>query len=130
MRAWIGLLAMVAAAWPGTGFAQMTLPDADSTTPDGATLFLNQCGTCHTVEHGAPPRQGPNLAGVVGRKVGTLPGFSYSAGFAKAVWTWDAAALDRWLADPQAMIPGAVMLYRQADPATRKLIIDWLKDQH
>ena len=29
-----------------------------------ASLFASQCGTCHTVEHGAPPRQGPNLAGV------------------------------------------------------------------
>ena len=37
---------------------------------------------------------------------------------------------DRWLTNPQAVIPGAVMAYRQANPATRKQIIDWLKDQH
>ena len=110
--------------------AQMPLPDDSSGPTDGATLFVNQCGTCHTVEHGAAARQGPNLAGVVGRKAGSLPGFTYSAGFAKADFTWDAARLDTWLSNPQAMIPGAVMLYKQPDPATRKAIIDWLKDQH
>jgi cytochrome c len=114
----------------GRAVAQMTLPDEADAKPDGATLFTNQCGTCHTVEHGAPARQGPNLGGVFGRRAGTLAGFSYSSGFARADWAWDEAHLDAWLTDPQAMIPGAVMLYRQADPATRKTIIDWLKEQH
>jgi cytochrome c len=130
MRVVAQLLAVAVAVWPMAGSAQLTLPDDASAAPDGETLFLNQCGTCHTVAHGAAARQGPNLAGVVGRKAGTLPGFAYSAGFAKAEWAWDATMLDRWLTNPQAMIPEAVMLYRQADPATRKLIVDWLKDQH
>lgn len=130
MRAVAVLLAYAVCLSPIAATAQMTLPDDTSAPPDGATLFLNQCGTCHTVEHGAAARQGPNLAGVVGRKAGTLAGFKYSDGFGKADWTWDPAHLDTWLTNPQAMIPGAVMLYRQADPATRKTIIDWLKDQH
>lgn len=114
----------------GRGTAQMTLPDESDSKLDGAALFANQCGTCHTVEHGAAPRQGPNLGGVYGRHAGTLPGFAYSAGFAQADWTWDATHLDKWLTNPQAMVPGAVMLYRQADPAVRKTVIDWLKEQH
>jgi cytochrome c len=130
MRAIAVVLTLGLAALPTAAGAQMTLPDDNAGPPDGATLFLNQCGTCHTVEHGAEPRQGPNLAGVVGRKAGRLPGFAYSEGFAKADWTWDVAHLDAWLTNPQAMIPGAVMPYKQADAATRKAIIDWLKDQH
>ncbi len=130
MRSIAVLVTLGLAALPAIAGAQMTIPDDSSAPPDGATLFLNQCGTCHTVEHGAEPRQGPNLAGVVGRKAGSLPGFTYSDGFAKADWTWDAARLDTWLTNPQAMIPGAVMLYKQPDAATRKAIIDWLKDQH
>jgi cytochrome c len=131
MRSTAVLFALCLATAPATAArAQMTLPDDSSAPPDGATLFLNQCGTCHTVEHGAAPRQGPNLAGVVGRRAGSLPGFAYSQGFAKADWTWDGAHLDRWLTNPQAMIPSAVMLYRQADDSVRKTIIDWLKDQH
>lgn len=130
MRAMATLLALGIGVFPVATRAQMTLPDDTAAPPDGATLFLNQCGTCHTVEHGALPRQGPNLAGVVGRKVGSLSGFAYSEGFARADWSWDEAHLDRWLANPQAMIPSAVMLYKQADKTTRKTIIDWLKDQH
>jgi cytochrome c len=130
MRSFGAVLAVGLVAMPLAAGAQMPLPDDTAAPPDGATLFLNQCGTCHTVEHGAAPRQGPNLAGVVGRKAGSLPGFAYSEGFAKADWTWDAARLDAWLTNPQAIIPGAVMLYKQADPATRAAIIDWLKERH
>jgi cytochrome c len=110
--------------------AQMPFNVPAAAPPDGAHLFTNQCGTCHTVEHGAAPRQGPNLAGVVGRRAGTLPGFTYSPAFAHADFTWDDAHLDQWLTNPQAMLPGAVMVYRQANPATRQTIIAWLKEEH
>ncbi len=109
--------------------AQMPL-GVPAAPPDPAKLFANQCGTCHTVEHGAPPRQGPNLAGVVGRRAGSLPDFKYSAAFAHADFTWDDAHLDQWLTNPQAMLPGAIMVYRQANPKTRQIIIAWLKEQH
>jgi cytochrome c len=109
--------------------AQFALP-APSPPPDGATLFQNQCGTCHTISPTEPIRQGPPLGGVFGRAAGSVPDFKYSAGFATANFTWDAQHLDAWLTNPQAVIPGAVMVYRQANPATRKQIIDWLKDQH
>jgi cytochrome c len=111
-------------------WAQMPFNVPAAAPPDGAKLFANQCGTCHTVERGAAPRQGPNLAGVVGRRAGSLPGFTYSPGFAKADFTWDDAHLDAWLTNPQAMLPGVVMLYRQNNPNIRKAIIVWLKDQH
>ena len=110
--------------------AQMPFDVPKPAPPTGGSLFTAQCGTCHTVEHGAPPRQGPNLAGVFLRKAGTLPGFRYSPGFAQAAFVWDDAHLDAWLSNPQTLIPGAVMLYRQADPAIRAKIIAWLKEQH
>lgn len=74
--------------------------------------------------------RGPNLAGVFLRKAGTLPGFHYSPGFLQADFVWDDAHLDAWLTDPQKLIPGALMRYRQADPAIRGKIIEWLKEQH
>ncbi len=110
--------------------AQMPFDLPAAKPPDGASLFANQCGTCHTVEHGAAPRQGPNLAGVYGRRAGSLPGFKYSPAFAQADFTWDDAHLEAWLTNPQAVLPGAVMLYRQSNPKTRQTIIAWLKDQH
>jgi cytochrome c len=97
---------------------------------DGATLFRNQCGTCHAISHDEPVRQGPPLGGIFGRSTGSVAGFKYSAGFADAKFDWDAQHLDSWLANPQVLIPGTVMAYRQNNPATRQKIIDWLKEQH
>lgn len=95
----------------------------------GAALVQKACTTCHSLVTPAEPRQGPNLVGVYGRKAGTLPGFSYSPGFQagdKGI-VWDEANLDRWLTNPQAMFPGAVMLYKQANPDKRRAIIAFLK---
>ena len=94
--------------------------------------FKKSCGTCHTVDPNAPPRQGPNLFGVVGRPAGSLAGFKYSPAFlaGKDGIVWDEANIDRWITDPQAMIPGVVMLYKQADPEKRHLVIEFLKTAH
>ena len=108
--------------------AQFALPST-ATAASPETLFRNQCGTCHTLSAQEPIRQGPPLRGVFGRKAGSVPGFKYSAGFATADFTWDADRLNAWLTKPQSVIPGAVMAYSQANPDTRKTIIDWLKEQ-
>lgn len=94
--------------------------------------FKKSCGTCHVAEAGAGPRQGPNLFGVVGRAAGSVEGFNYSPAFvaAKSGIVWDEQTLDRWLTDPQAVIPGAVMPYKQADPDKRRLVIEYLETRH
>ena len=56
--------------------------------------------------------------------------FHYSAGFARADWSWDEAHLDPWLTNPQAVIPGAIMPYRQSKAEVRAAIIGYLKDLH
>jgi cytochrome c len=106
--------------------AQMTLPAAKP--PDGATLFKQQCATCHTTNLSDPVRQGPPLVKIVGRPAGKLDGFHYSAGFAKADFVWDDARLDAYLANPQAMVPGSNMAYRQPKAETRAAIIAFLKE--
>jgi cytochrome c len=108
--------------------AQMPLPEAKP--PDGPTLFKQQCATCHTNNMNDPARQGPSLFDIVGRRAGSVEGFHYSAGFTKADFTWDDAKLDAWMTNPQAMIPGAVMAYRQAKPEIRAAIIAYLKELH
>jgi cytochrome c len=113
----------------GGALAQMPIPTAPPTM-DGGTLFRNQCATCHSLDPADPPRQGPLLKGVIGRRVGGVPGFHYSAGFAGADWVWTPTLLGRWITDPQAMIPGAVMPYRQPDPTVRRKIITYLEKQH
>jgi cytochrome c len=106
--------------------AQMPLPAAQP--PDGAMLFKQQCATCHTTNLSDPLRQGPSLFGIVGRPAGKADGFHYSSGFAKADFVWDEARLDAWLTNPQEMIPGAVMAYRQSKPETRAAVIAFLKE--
>lgn len=96
-----------------------------------AKQFMTSCGVCHTVEPGAPIRQGPNLGGVYGRKAATLADFpGYSDALKKAgadglVWKDD--VLDKWIAGAADYIPGVAMMYVQPDPAKRKLVIAYLK---
>jgi len=106
--------------------AQIPLPAAKP--PDGATLFKQQCGTCHTSNETDPVRQGPSLFNIVGRRAGIADGFKYSSGFAKADFVWDEVRIDAWITNPQQMMPGAVMAYRQARPEVRAAIIAYLKE--
>jgi cytochrome c len=127
MRSALVFAALLSLAAPGAQ-AQMTLPAAAPLS--GADLFKRQCAACHTTSASDPQRQGPTLSGVVGRKAGSVPGFHYSPGFAQADWSWDETRLDAWLTNPQAVIPGAIMPYKQAKPEIRAAIIQYLTDVH
>lgn len=70
---------------------------------------FEECGTCHEAAPGAASTIGPNLFGVVGRKVASLPGFDYSDALRALPGAWDAAALDRYLASPEGVAPGTRM---------------------
>ena len=118
--------AVAAAVLPAVATAQFSVPEP--TKPDGATLFAQQCATCHVVTADGGPRQGPNLAGVFGRTAGTLPGFKYAGDFASTGIVWDPATLDAYLTNPQALVKGSVMAYRQANPEIRQTIITWLRE--
>jgi cytochrome c len=96
----------------------------------GEQLFVKQCGVCHTVDASAPPRQGPHLVGIIGRTAGKMPKANYSKGMKAARFTWDRDHLDKWLAEPQAVIPDTTMMYRQNDPAIRAAIIEYLASIH
>lgn len=122
------LLFAVVLLAPGAAFAQMAVPQPEP--PDGATLFRRQCAACHTLNTTDAPRQGPTLAGVVGRKIGSVAGYKYTPGYDTADASWDEERLDRYLTNPQAMFPGSTMAYRQSNPAIRQSIIAYLKDQH
>lgn len=120
-RWFLGLLGWVA-AWGPASANSVDLAAAEA-------QFKKSCGTCHVAAADAGPRQGPNLFGVVGRKAGEVAGFKYSPAFeaGSGAIVWDEGTLDRWLADPQFVIPGAVMPYKQADPDKRRLVIEYLK---
>ena len=106
--------------------AQIALPAAKPS--DGTTLFKQQCATCHATNLSDPARQGPPLVKIFGRQAGKADGFHYSSGLAQANFVWDDARLDAWLTNPQAVVPGAVMAYRQAKSEVRAAIIVYLKE--
>jgi cytochrome c len=91
----------------------------------GSALF-SRCAICHSNAKGAPNRTGPNLFGVVGRKAGTYPGFSYSAAM-HAGFVWTPAKLTDYLASPQKVVPGNNMPFTGiADAKQRADIVAYL----
>ena len=73
---------------------------------------------------------GPNLSGLIERKVGGDPAFDYSPVLRKArdeALIWDASRLDVFLADPAKMFPGLWMSMRGIeDAAERQSIVRFL----
>jgi cytochrome c oxidase assembly protein Cox11 len=90
---------------------------------DGAKLFGQQCTACHALDR---VKIGPPLAGVVGRRAGSVPGYPYSAGLKQAGFAWTEARLDRWLTNPQTMIAGAAMPMSVPEAQARRDIIAYL----
>ncbi len=90
-------------------------------------LLFTQCQACHQVKAGAPSMMGPNLAGLMGRRSATAPGFKYSPALQKAKLTWDVATLDKWLHRPSALVPGNTMAFAgMAKAEDRAALIAWL----
>lgn len=90
-------------------------------------LLFTQCQACHQLKPGAPSMLGPNLAGLMGRKAATAPGFKYSPALKKANLTWDTTTLDKWLQRPSALVPGNTMAFAGLPKADdRASLIAWL----
>jgi cytochrome c len=85
-----------------------------------------QCAVCHSVEPGQNGI-GPSLAGIHGNRAGQVAGFSYTPGMRSSGLTWNDATLDRYLTDPQGVVPGTMMAIGPLDAAQRRAIIAYLK---
>jgi cytochrome c len=95
----------------------------------GEGIFKRYCQVCHTVEAGKN-KIGPSLAGIVGRKAGSAPGYSYSDANKNSGVTWDEENLDTYLTDPRKFVPGTKMLFVGIkNPDDRKALIAYLKEQ-
>lgn len=72
---------------------------------------------------------GPTLRGIVGRPAATVEGYNYSETMLKTLkgMEWTEAALNVWLTNTQAWVPGVYMYYKQEDPEIRRKIIVYLK---
>jgi cytochrome c len=84
------------------------------------------CAGCHSTQVGKTAF-GPSLAGVGGRRAGTLAGYAYSPALKASGLTWNAKTLDRWLTDPKKTVPGTKMPFIGIqDRKTREQVVAYL----
>ena len=93
----------------------------------GATIFQS-CTACHSTTRGVH-MTGPSLANIWQRKPGTVPDFSrYSDGMLRTHLVWNEDTLDRWLSNPEALIPGTSMTFSGLrDSQARQDVVAYLK---
>ena len=92
----------------------------------GKTLYDSRCIGCHSLDAN---RVGPAHRGVFGRRAGAAKEYDYSPALRNAGLVWDARTLDRWLADPEQLVPGQRMGYSVAEAADRADLIAYLREQ-
>jgi cytochrome c2 len=90
-----------------------------------------KCYSCHATERGKNDLEGPSLNGIVGRRVASARGFEYSRamrGYARKHPRWSERMLDRYIADPEAAIPGTRMNFPGIrDAKERNALLEYLK---
>lgn len=106
--------------------AAAVLPlSALAANPATPPAVFAQCAACHSVN--GSNGVGPSLKGVLGRKVGSYPGFRYSRAMKTLGKSWDKSLLSAYLANPQQTIPGNVMPFAGLpDTAQRTAIVNYL----
>jgi cytochrome c len=70
-----------------------------------------RCASCHTFEQGGANRIGPNLWGIVGQDIASVPGYDYSSALADLEGVWDYETLDHFIANPRGWAPGTKMTF-------------------
>lgn len=105
-------LALIGAAG-GVGAAQAANVAA------GKQVFHSQCAICHADKKGVN-KIGPSLFGVVGRHTGSEAGYDYSVANKNANLVWTPDVLDKYIADPQKVVPGTKMPYAGLHNATKR----------
>ena len=90
----------------------------------GKEIFIRRCSGCHAPDI---DKEGPRLRGIYGRKAAAVPGFGYTQSLRNSSIRWDDQTLDRWLTDPDAMVPDTDMAFRVSNADERKAVIAYLK---
>jgi cytochrome c len=111
------VIATAAVTNPAGASEQREVPDA-----------FEACLACHSYQQDEPAQEAPSLWGIVGRNVASAADFEYSPALKALGGTWDRARLDRFLANPKAMVPGTAMkMGGVRDAAERATVLDFLE---
>jgi cytochrome c len=98
---------------------------SDGDDARGKDVFQRRCTGCHSLEQN---REGPRLRGVFGRVSGSIADFDYTPAIKQAHIQWNEVTLERWLADPDVLVPGNNMEFHVAKPQERKDLVQFLKE--
>lgn len=90
----------------------------------GRQVYGRRCSSCHSM---VLNRDGPRHLRVFGQRAASVPDYEYSEALRRSGIVWTERNLDRWLADPEALVPGNYMGYRVASARDRADIIAYLK---
>ncbi len=90
----------------------------------GQVLYQAKCASCHSALYNGV---GPAHAGVVGRKAGSVNGYTYSPALSKADMVWNEKFLDAWLRNPEKLVPGQKMGVSVPSAKERTDLIAYLK---
>src|SRR4029079_692577 len=86
------------------------------------------CKVCHKFDKGGGTLMGPDLDGVIGRKIASVEGFNYTPALKAHEGDWTYEKLDAWLKNPQAFAAGTAMAFPGvADDKKRAAIIAFLR---
>jgi cytochrome c len=119
MRDFIIIFIMLSAALSNSASAFAT-----SEAERGKTLYATKCAACHSLEYNGV---GPAHRGVFERRAGTAEGYEYSPALKASSLIWNATTLDRWLANPEKLVPGQKMGIAIADAKERRDLIAYLR---
>ena len=91
-------------------FGHIQPPESQQDAAAGEKVF-SVCRACHQIGETAKIAVGPVLNGVIGRKAGTYPGYSYSEANKNSGITWDEATFTTYIKNPRGTIPGTKMIF-------------------
>jgi cytochrome c len=120
---------MIKVKWAAAALALALLGGTARAEGDPARgeVKFQECAACHKLEAGVN-NVGPSLHGVMGRKAGEISDFRYSPAIKRSGITWTPETIDKFITEPQAMVPANRMPYAgMANPADRADLIAYLQ---
>lgn len=104
-------------------------PSGKGEADDAGERAYQKCYSCHALEAGRNDLSGPTLYAVIGRRIAAEP-FAYSpslTSFAQTNPVWTVVLLDKFIADPEALVPGTSMAFHGlSDSAERQALLGYL----
>jgi cytochrome c len=92
----------------------------------GQALYQSMCMSCHSIDYNGV---GPAHKGLFGRKAGSHADYLYSPAVKASSIVWNEKTLDKWLTNPEKLIPGQKMGFMVPDAKDRADLIAYLKKE-